>query len=203
MISVITPCFNAAKTIRRAHESLSIQGCNWQHIVVDDASTDPSWSVIQSLKVTAVRNPANRGAGASLNVGIAHAKGDFIAFLDADDEYLPGHLTAHLAVMRQKPEVDILWGGMDLVGRPEDLMVPDVAKGEGLISIRDCVVQGTIFARRHVFAELRFNELWYQDYDFIERARRQFVVQRFNQPTYRYYRNTGESTVDKVKAAWA
>jgi glycosyltransferase involved in cell wall biosynthesis len=203
MTSVVTPCFNAARTIRRAHESLLIQGCNWEHIIVDDASTDDSWNVIQSLKAKSYRSPLNQGAGASLNAGLELVEGDFIAFLDADDEYLPGHLTSHLEVMAANPDVDILWGGMEVVGASEDLLVPDAAKGEGLIPIRDCVVQGTIFARRHVFAEMRFIEKWYQDYDFIQRARRRFVVGRFTKPTYRYYRDTGTSTVDKVKAEWA
>jgi hypothetical protein len=67
------------------------------------------------------------------------------------------------------------------------------------------VVQGTIFGRKRVFESIRFIEdrtIWYQDYEFVERARGLFVVEQFTVPTYRYYRNHGSSIVDTVKQSW-
>jgi glycosyltransferase involved in cell wall biosynthesis len=204
MTSVITPAFNAALTLKRAHDSLRVQSSEWEHIVVDDGSTDATAHVIATLTgVTALSKP-NGGPGSALNLGIRAAAGRYIAFLDADDEYLPEHLSAHVSVMEQNPAIDILWGGMEVVSdRPEDLLVPDAENG-GLISVMDCVVQGTLFARREVFATCMFSEdraIWWQDYEFVQRARREYNVRRFHQATYRYYRDSGKSLVDRAKSA--
>ena len=210
-VSVITPAFNAAGTLRRAYESLHRQTCpDWEYIIVDDGSTDSTPDVVgeflQDERVRTVRI-GNSGTGAALNAGTALASGEFIAFLDADDEYLPDHLESHAAVLGENPEVDLLWGGTEVVAEnPEDAYVPDIVKGHGVIHASECVVQGTLFGRRYVFQAVQYSEdrsIWWQDYEFYVRASAQFGAQRFLRPTYRYYRNSGSSTIDRVKARWA
>lgn len=212
LVSVITPVFNASETLRRAHQSLRGQlYASWEHILVDDASTDDTPRILEELsqdpRVKAVSLAANGGTGKALNEGLAWAKGEYIAFLDADDEYYPDHLGSHVAVLQERPEVDLLWGGVDVVARRyEDTLVPDVGRGVGLISVSECIVQGTIFGRRRVFLEHRFSEdrtVWWQDYEFVKRVEADFRVERFRGRTYRYYRDSGQSLVDKVKANWA
>jgi glycosyltransferase involved in cell wall biosynthesis len=209
LVSVITPVFNGERTLQRAHDSLKWQSVPWQHIVVDDGSTDGTADVIQELardpRVITVRTE-NRGISAAHNTGIDLSSGDFIAFLDADDEYLPDHLSAHVAAMLEQPEVDLFWGGLDvIVNHPEDMMVPDVIAGFGLISLEDCVAQGTLFVRRGVFDLFRFSEdrtVWWQDLDFVTRVKSRLVARRFDKRTYRYYRNSGSSAVDRLKENW-
>ncbi len=209
LVSVITPAYNAALTLGRAHESLRGQNADWRHIIVDDGSTDGTAGVITALagdsRVIA-RRRVNGGPGAALNSGLDLADGEYVAFLDADDEYLPDHLEAHVQELERRGDVDVLWGGMTVEAtRPEDAYVPDMDRGTGFIHVSECVVQGTIFARRRVFDRLRFSEeraVWYQDYDFIQRARAVFAVERFHRATYRYYRGQGGSVVDGAKASW-
>ena len=209
LVSVITPVFNGELTLQRAHDSLKAQSGCWQHIIVDDGSTDGTPNVIRDLatdpRVIPVRTE-NRGISAAHNTGIQISTGDFIAFLDADDEYLPDHISAHLAAMAEHPEVDLFWGGLEvIVNHPEDILVPDVAAGFGFISIEDCIAQGTLFVRRRVFDHFRFNEdraIWWQDLDFVTRVQTRFVARRFDPRTYRYYRNSGSSAVDKLKENW-
>ena len=209
LVSVITPVFNGAHTLRRAFDSLKAQTVAWQYIVVDDGSTDDTPRVIEAI----ARDPgvvhtrtANRGTSAAHNTALDLATGDFVAFLDADDEYLPNHLSSHLAAMSAHPEVDILWGGLEIVAdSPDDMLAPDVAAGFGFISIHECVTQGTMFVRRRVFETMRFTgdrDVWWHDYDFVQRAEGRFNVRRFHEPTYRYYRNTASSAVDRLKANW-
>ena len=209
LVSVITPAFNAEATLRRAHDSVRQQLANWEHIIIDEGSIDATGGIVSALSVDCRvigTTRANGGPGAALNTGLDLARGKYIAFLDADDEYFPNHLEAHVARLESHGRVDILWGGFEVVcDSPEDAFVPDVAKGIGYVHLSECVVQGTIFARAEVFEQLRFNEdraVWYQDYDFIERARERYAVEKFALKTYRYYRGHGSSIVDAAKKSW-
>ena len=208
LVSVVTPVFNMAQTLPRAFESLKAQAGRWQHIIVDDGSTDDTPRVIEAIardpRVVRART-VNRGIGAALNTALELATGDFAAFLDADDEYLPNHLGSHLTAMSEHPEVDVFWGGLEVIAdSPDDVLVPDVAAGFGFISIHDCVTQGTLFVRRYVFESVRFDEdrLCWHDYDFVRRVEGRFEVRRLHEPTYRYYRNTAASVVDRMKMSW-
>lgn len=208
-ISVITPAFNAASTILRAYRSLAAQTWgDWEYIVVDDGSTDDTPRLILALqdpKITHVIRTENRGTGAALNTGCDRASGNYLAFLDADDEFLPAHLATHLAMMESDPAIDLLWGGMEVVVNHEsDAWIPDLDRGSGHIHASECAAQGTLFIRRRVFDHVRFTEdrsIWYQDYQFLQDVKAlHFNCRRFQLPTYRYYRNSGRSLIDQVKA---
>ena len=210
-VSVVTPAFNAEHTLRRAHASVRTQSYDqWEHVIVDDGSTDGTSEVIAELaadrRVKSVRTK-NGGTGWALNLGIEAARGEYIAFLDADDEYLRNHVSARVEAMERQPNVDVLWGGFEVIAdSPEAALVPDVEKGSGFIPVFDCVVQGTIFVRRRVFDTCRFTTdraIWFQDYEFVQRARLEYSVSRFETKTYRYYRDSGTSQVDRAKVAWA
>ncbi len=94
-ISIGITCFNAETTIERAIRSA--QGQAWprvQIVVVDDCSSDGSWSVIETLsakdaRIRPVRHAANRGVGAARNSILEHATGEFVAFFDDDDTSAP------------------------------------------------------------------------------------------------------------------
>lgn len=88
MFSVVIPLYNKEKSIRRTLESVINQTfSNFEVIVVNDASTDNSLKVIDSIKDDRIRviNKENGGVSSARNRGVLEAKGDYIAFLDADD----------------------------------------------------------------------------------------------------------------------
>lgn len=93
--SVIIPCYNAASTIERALDSLTLQAfSDWEVICIDDCSKDNTADVIKSYSdkhkealITLLRNEKNSGPGVSRNKGIALARGRYLLFLDADDYY--------------------------------------------------------------------------------------------------------------------
>jgi len=102
-VSVVLPAFNAADSVRRSLESVLVQ--TWRDlevIVVDDASQDETSSVVRAVaasdrRVVAVRNDHNVGAAASRNRAIRRARGEWLAFLDADDWWAPERLQRMLA----------------------------------------------------------------------------------------------------------
>ena len=93
--SVIIPCYNAASTIERALDSLTLQAfSDWEVICIDDCSKDNTADVIKAYsdkhndaQITLLHNEKNSGPGVSRNNGISIARGDYLMFLDADDYY--------------------------------------------------------------------------------------------------------------------
>jgi glycosyltransferase involved in cell wall biosynthesis len=103
LVSVIIPAYNAERTLQRAIDSVLAQDYQpIEIIVVDDGSKDGTSEIAAGYLHNALRLlrlPRNRGEGGVLNEGIANAKGEYIAFLDADDEWLPTKLTRQVAVL--------------------------------------------------------------------------------------------------------
>lgn len=95
MISVIIPLYNCKKYITRAIESVLKQTyLPKEIIVVNDGSTDNGEKIVEEMHHPLIKviNQKNGGVSSARNTGINEARGQFIAFLDADDEWLPNHL---------------------------------------------------------------------------------------------------------------
>jgi len=109
MVSVIIPAFNAQSSIARAIDSVLGQTYDdLEVIVIDDGSTDKTAEVIARYgdKVRCFEQK-NLGPGSARNVGIRQARGRWIAFLDADDEWVPGKLAKQMGLMERHP--DLRW----------------------------------------------------------------------------------------------
>lgn len=106
LVSVVIPAFNSARTIRQTVQSaLDQEDVHLEVIVVDDGSEDATVAIVSSMsdgRVRVVSQP-NRGAAAARNSGIAHATGEWIAFLDSDDLWLPHKLRAQLNALSEVP----------------------------------------------------------------------------------------------------
>ncbi len=107
LVSVVIPAYNAAPFIRRAIDSVLAQ--TWKKleiIVVDDGSTDETAAIASSYgkPVTLVQKP-NGGPSSARNLGIRKSRGDWIAFLDADDYWLPEKLERQVILLREKAEL--------------------------------------------------------------------------------------------------
>lgn len=106
-VSVIIPCYNRVQWIPEALRSVLDQSeADLEAIVVDDGSSIniTAWADSDDSRVRFVRQE-NRGPAAARNRGIELARGDYIAFLDSDDRFLPGKLEKQLATMDAHPEV--------------------------------------------------------------------------------------------------
>lgn len=114
LVSVIIPTYNRALICRTAVESvLSQTHGNVEIVVVDDGSKDNTREVISGLddRVKYIYQ-ANAGVSAARNTGLGAATGDYIAFLDSDDSWLPWKLEVQLNVFRAFPEAGMVWTDM-------------------------------------------------------------------------------------------
>jgi glycosyltransferase involved in cell wall biosynthesis len=95
-LSIVIPAFNREHQISRAVRScLNQENAIFEVIVVDDGSTDNSFGIVAGIadpRLSVLRHPVNRGANAARNTGALAAKGEWIIFLDSDDELAPGAL---------------------------------------------------------------------------------------------------------------
>ncbi|MDR2367709.1 MAG: glycosyltransferase [Deltaproteobacteria bacterium] len=110
LITAIIPTWNRAWSIERAVGSVLAQkGADFELIVVDDGSDDGTAGILAGPaaggQLRYLRNPGRRGVSAARNVGIRAARGDLVAFLDSDDEWLPGKLKAQAEYMAQNPDL--------------------------------------------------------------------------------------------------
>ena len=129
------PVYNSMATLERALRSVQRQTfADWELLVVDDCSTDGShetinkWAAADS-RIRLIRSTENRGAGAARNLGLRSARGEFITYLDADDEYDPQYLEN---VARLRDKGDVLVFGYDFIEDDGRSPHPDpLPKGEG------------------------------------------------------------------------
>ncbi len=108
MVSIIVPVYNAVKYIETTIDMVSRQTYkDWELILVDDASTDGSADLIEKLvasqgkRVRLIRKNVNEGAAAARNTGIDASAGRYIAFLDADDVWMPDKLQKQITFMEK------------------------------------------------------------------------------------------------------
>ena len=133
LVSVIVPFWNAGAFLEEAIASVTGQTfASWELLLVDDGGADDSSAIAaryaeqfpERIRCLAHDGRANRGVAASRNLGVCHARGRYVAFLDADDVWLPTKLARQTAILDSEPEAamvcgpSLFWYGW--TGRPED-----------------------------------------------------------------------------------
>ena len=123
--SVILPVWNAEKTVVRAAESILAQSFgDLELVIVDDGSTDASRDALETLaasdkRVNLISFEERQGVVMASNFALAHATGEFVARMDADDVAHPDKLKKQIALMRERPELDVASCGVRVEGCTE------------------------------------------------------------------------------------
>lgn len=196
--SIIITTYNREKLIIRALESLMAQEeKDWEAIIIDDGSQDQTELIVQNFIKDQNRfryfKQDNQGAEAARNKGIALSKGKYISFLDSDDEYLPQHLSGRKRILIQDTTIDLLHGGVKIIG---NAFVPDRNQPGKQIHLDDCVIGGTFFIKRLLWNALKKFKLipMGSDADFFERAEKLNAhIVKTSLPTYVYHREHSDS----------
>lgn len=133
LVSVVAIFLNGERFLDEAIRSVFEQThARWELLLVDDGSTDGStaiargWAEREPQRVRYFEHPGHRNAGmsASRNVGLRHARGDYLALLDADDVWLPEKLARQVAILQSHPDVALVFGAplywFGWTGQPDD-----------------------------------------------------------------------------------
>ena len=131
-VSAIIPVFNGSATLREAIDSALDQGSSdLELIVVDDGSTDSTPAIIDSYgdQIRAIRQ-SNAGPAVARNAGARGARGEYLAFLDADDRWLPGMLQHLLRAFDSDPECVLAYGNLLMVDSEGRSMATQVVGGD-------------------------------------------------------------------------
>ena len=161
LVTVAVPTYQRARTIAAAIDSALAQGpVPVEVIVVDDGSTDDTSDVVAryGARVKYLRQ-ANRREGAARNAAIGAASGRYIAFLDSDDEWLPGKLVRDLSAFARTPDAALVFSRAEFVdasGRVRRVAPwrPPVSKGVGALLRANFIPLSTAVVRRDVLREV-------------------------------------------------
>ena len=169
LISVIIPVYNSERIIERSINSviLAMKGISYEIICIDDGSKDGSLKVLNELHE---KNPniiivhqENSGAAAARNRGLEIAKGDFVAFNDSDDEWLPEHFDILKNAFDDNPELFCVAGNHD-VEKQKTLFLKKIKGNVSCVTLKKELVknyyspQATMFKRDIVERGIRFKD---------------------------------------------
>lgn len=199
MISVIIPVYNRENTIKRAIMSVLNQSFrDIELIVIDDGSTDNSANVIKAIKDERLKYvyQSNKGACVARNHGIDIAKGDYIAFHDSDDIWLPDKLKIQYEALLVN-KADVIFCKMSDIGIYGTVDIPKKLK-EGFINNKCSLINiGTqsILGKQYVFSDCKFDNDMprLQDFELLYRIVKKYSVYYLDTVLVEYY--TGDNSI--------
>lgn len=194
LVSIIMPVYNGGRYFLRSIPSVLAQDYdNRELIIVNDGSTDDTAELVKAFlwyPRISYHVKDHEWLGSTKNFGAKIAKGKYITFLDVDDQYLSTHIAQRLVCMQGNLSIDAIYGGMVVQWNP---WVVDGRDTSRLINIVDTVQGPTLFARPEVFATYSYQNVFAEDYFFVQEAQQKFAIQRIDFPSYLYYRDNPES----------
>ena len=212
-VSVIIPTYNRAHLVGRAIRSVLNQTYqDFEIIVVDDGSTDNTEEVVKSFndpRIRYIRHEKNRGGSAARNTGIRAARGEYIAFLDSDDEWLPEKLAKQLPVFEKDSTcgavyTDLLYmlpdGSVKLCQnyRPEGWILKKLLSSNVVGTTSSVIVRRECFEKIGLFDESLPS---CQDWDMWIRIAKRYSFRKIPEPLTKYRVHQNRITTD-FRAVW-
>lgn len=163
-ISAILTAYNGERYLAEAIESVLSQKHQADEIIlIDDGSTDNTGQIAGFYSQVRYVYQVNQGTGAARNTGVKMAAGDYLAFLDHDDLWVPDKLKIQLEILEHRPELDMVFGMVREFYSPETRTVAHPATEN-----RTGLVAGAMLIRRASFARIGFFDTRWALGDFID-----------------------------------
>jgi glycosyltransferase involved in cell wall biosynthesis len=177
-VSVIMPVYNASSFLRASLNSILEQTfTDFELLIINDASVDDSLQIIQSYsdeRIRVINNHFNEGVISSLNKGLALAKGEYVARMDADDICMSGRFAKQVSYLNDHPEVAVLSTKLVLINEKgeeigywqEDVLADSAEKIKSMLPEINCIGHPTIMMRSKIVSpfgynpDLKFSEDW-------------------------------------------
>jgi len=213
-VSVIIPTYNRVRYIAEAINSILNQTYqNYEILVVDDGSTDETQKAVAAIESEKIRYfyRDHQGISLSLNFGINHSRGRYIARLDSDDIFFPEKLKRQVQLLEANPEVDLVYtqvynmteDGKIICAYPESHNLPSeplrtlrsflFAPSQSIMFRRDCIEKIGAYDENFTVAE---------DWDFCIRMAQEFKFAYINQPLVKVRKHAAMITrngIQKIK----
>jgi glycosyltransferase involved in cell wall biosynthesis len=161
LVSVVIPTHNRPDMLIKAINSVNNQTYKtFEIIVIDDSSDKRTETALKDRKIEGIsyfKNEEPKGANYSRNLGVRHSKGEFVAFLDDDDEWLPRKLEKQIELMRNNRETGLVYTGSKIL-YDTGFSYSNIPKSEGdlskLIYFNNIIgTTSTVMVRRSVFSK--------------------------------------------------
>lgn len=199
-VTVLMAAMNIARFLDEAIDSILRQTlADFELIVIDDGSTDDSWSVItrraaEDKRIVALRSEQNMGISRALNKALAHAQGVYITRLDGDDYCSPDRLAVQVAYLERYPQVGAVGTQAQFVtsaGEPIRRTAYPLTNAELQDALLDqmCMVGPSVMIRRSAMEAAGFyfyDEPYGQDYDICLRVAEVAEIANLPEPLYFY-----------------
>lgn len=214
VVSIIMPCYNAVTHLPLSLGSVRNQTFSgWELIAIDDGSSDGTLAWLQAQTDPRIRvfTQANQGVSATRNAGLAHAQGEYVAFLDADDTWARDFLEKMLAGLQVRPDAVLAYCGWQNIGLPGDRSLPFVPpdyenarKAETLFSGCRWPIHAALVRREAALAVGRFDPTLKnaEDYAFWLRVAATGPIVRVPEIlAYYHYHDGTQASSNKGRAA--
>ena len=212
MVSVVIPTHNRADLLPRAIKSVQAQTvADLEILVVSDGSTDNTKEIVEALaktdsRIRLIENFPAQGGNVARNTGIEAAKGEYVAFLDDDDEWMPEKLEKQLQIMQQDPSVGLVYTGVRIIYVNENVTYNSKARDQGDLSQRilldNCIgTTSTVMVKRDLTIDVGMFDIALkalQDYDLWIRVCQKCNIGVVPEEQICYYNYTGTKQVSAV-----
>jgi len=211
-VSVIIPTFNREKTIERAVLSVLNQTYeNLECLVIDDGSSDRTRDILHSIDDSRLKIyflEKNSGVSAARNFGVRQSRGDWVALLDSDDEWLPNKLEIQLSYSKKNPEIPLIHGEEIWIRKGKRVNAKKIHKKSGGKIFSRClhlclISPSATLMKKSLYEEMKgFNEEYpvCEDYELWLRITSQYEIGFIEEPIIVKYGGHEDQLSTKYKA---
>ena len=190
-LSIVTPVYNQARYLPACLASVAAIATDHEHVVIDGGSTDGTVDILRASQADWVSEP-DRGQTHAVNKGLSRARGELVAWLNGDDEYIADAIDRAVAHLDANPDAAAVYGGMEVTdtdGVVQRTYIPAAWSWKRYLYMGDYVPTPTFVFRRALLDERgMLDERWVDaaDYDFYLRLLHGLRVDRLAEPLVRF-----------------